>query len=290
MIRLLFVVFLVLAALPGCGGRPSTSPLVGPAEVRATGDEHAIESAVRVDRPIRLGAAAAGSLPIAPGNRGNDGAPTSETVHVMRRGDTLYSVARTHGVPLAALIDANGITDPTRVPAGAAILIPPPAAAPPRGAGITRPGPTPATPPRPSGRSAGPAAPGLSWPLRGRITRPYGTRGRRLHHSGIDIDGHLGETVRAAAAGEVIEAGVEGKYGRIVVIDHGEGLSTLYAHASRLLVRAGDRVDRNDPIAEVGRSGNARGTHLHFELRRNGRPVDPLPLLKNGVLPASEGR
>jgi murein DD-endopeptidase MepM/ murein hydrolase activator NlpD len=288
-IRLVSVLCLALAPTFGCGGRSSTAPLVGPAVPGATGDGHPAAPAVRIDRPIRLGAAA-GILPVAPGEQRADGAPEPATVHHMRRGDTLYSIARRHGVPLAALIEANGITNPSRVPAGAAIVIPPSATAPRRGAGNSRPRPAPATPPRPSGRPDAPATMNLSWPLGGRITRPYGTRANHPHHSGIDIDGQMGETVRAAAGGEVIEAGVEGRYGKVVMIDHGEGLSTLYAHASRILVRSGDRVDRNDPIAEVGRSGNARGTHLHFELRRNGIPLDPLPLLKSGVLPASEGR
>jgi len=78
----------------------------------------------------------------------------------------------------------------------------------------------------------------------------------------------------------VIRADVDGQYGRMVILDHGGGLTTLYAHASRLLVHVGDRVDAGDRIAEVGGSGNARGTHLHFEVRREDRPVDPVPLLR----------
>ncbi len=133
-------------------------------------------------------------------------------------------------------------------------------------------------------------SPVLAWPLRGRITSRFGRRGRHRHHEGVDIDGVFGEEVQAAASGTVVRAGREGRYGRIVVIDHGGGLSTLYAHASRLLVREGDEVRQGEPIAEVGRSGNARGTHLHFEVHRDGRPVDPLPILTTGTENARQAR
>ncbi|MFQ5877834.1 MAG: murein hydrolase activator EnvC family protein, partial [Acidobacteriota bacterium] len=105
--------------------------------------------------------------------------------------------------------------------------------------------------------------------------------GRR--HDGVDIDGRRGDTIVAAAAGRVAEAGTGRGYGKMVLIEHGGGLTTLYAHASKLLVRVGERVRAGEPVARVGRSGNARGTHLHFEVRRHGRPIDPLPLLRSGA-------
>jgi hypothetical protein len=70
----------------------------------------------------------------------------------------------------------------------------------------------------------------------------------------------------------------------MTIIDHGDGFATLYAHVRKLMVRVGDRVERGDPIAEVGRSGNATGTHLHFEVLRNGRPVDPIGYLETDAL------
>jgi len=127
---------------------------------------------------------------------------------------------------------------------------------------------------------------GIAWPLDGRITGGFGQRGRHHHHDGIDIDGTQGEEVRAVAPGIVVRSGSEGKYGKTVVIDHGNGVTTLYAHASRLLVREGDRVEQGDAIAEVGATGNAHGTHLHFEVRRDGRPVDPVPYLKPEMMGA----
>ena len=118
---------------------------------------------------------------------------------------------------------------------------------------------------------------------------PFNAPGRR-HHDGIDIDGELGQIIRAAAAGRVLEAWRDGRYGRVVLLDHGENLTTYYAHASRLLVEEGDWVEQGDPIAEVGCSGNAQGTHLHFEARRNGRPMNPLRLLPASIAVATSRR
>jgi murein DD-endopeptidase MepM/ murein hydrolase activator NlpD len=165
-----------------------------------------------------------------------------------------------------------------------------PGAPPPSGA-IPPPGAPPSSPPRtvPPGLTAPPGV-ALGWPLRGMITSRFGLRGRHHHHEGVDIDGTLGEEILAAASGTVVRSGREGGYGRTVVIDHGGGLTTLYAHASRLLVREGDEVQRGEPIAEVGRSGNARGSHLHFEVHRNGRPIDPMPMLRTTTAAAGDSR
>jgi len=124
----------------------------------------------------------------------------------------------------------------------------------------------------------------LAWPLRGSLTGKFGPRGKRSRHERIDIDGRAGDEINAAASGTVTEAGIRGKYGRMVIIDHGDGLATLYAHVRKLMVRVGDRIERGDPIAEVGRSGNATGSHLHFEVHRNSRPVDPIGYLQTDAL------
>ncbi|HET8948292.1 MAG TPA: M23 family metallopeptidase, partial [Candidatus Polarisedimenticolia bacterium] len=125
------------------------------------------------------------------------------------------------------------------------------------------------------------AAPALAWPIQGLITAPFGRRGKEDHHEGIDIDGQTGDPIHAAASGTVVFAGTHGDYGRTVVIDHGDGLRTVYAHASILKVQEGDPVRIGETIAEVGHSGNARGSHLHFEVRRDGRPVNPIPFLRS---------
>jgi murein DD-endopeptidase MepM/ murein hydrolase activator NlpD len=122
---------------------------------------------------------------------------------------------------------------------------------------------------------------GLVMPLRGSLTSRFGHRlhplFRRQHfHAGIDIAAPHGAAVRAAAAGTVLFAGWYGGYGKLVVVDHGEGTSTLYGHLSAILVTVGTRVTRDQVIGRVGSTGYATGPHLHFEVRQNGRPVDPL--------------
>jgi murein DD-endopeptidase MepM/ murein hydrolase activator NlpD len=99
-------------------------------------------------------------------------------------------------------------------------------------------------------------------------------------HAGVDLAAAEGEPVHAVLGGVVKAAGERGGYGQAVEIDHGDGVSTIYAHASELLVRPGDRVTPGQPIARVGHSGRATGDHLHLEVRVNGRPVEPGRALK----------
>jgi murein DD-endopeptidase MepM/ murein hydrolase activator NlpD len=99
--------------------------------------------------------------------------------------------------------------------------------------------------------------------------------GRLARHTGLDIPARHGTPILASGGGRVVSAGYKGAYGRTVVIDHGDGLSTLYGHASKLLVRAGDVVMPHQKIALVGSTGRSTGPHLHFEVIRNGRRVEP---------------
>lgn len=134
-------------------------------------------------------------------------------------------------------------------------------------------------------RSARVAA-GLRWPVAGRVTSPFGRRWGR-HHEGIDIAASYGDAILAAASGTVVLAGWYGGYGRTVIIDNGKDVTTLYGHASRLLVKIGEQVDAGQEIARVGASGVAQGPHLHFELRVRERAVDPLPMLAGLPAPAA---
>jgi len=121
----------------------------------------------------------------------------------------------------------------------------------------------------------------LAAPLAGAATSsPFGPRadpftGRPAHHSGLDLAAPAGTPIAASAAGVVVSAGARPGYGLAVEIDHGGGITTLYGHASELLVQAGQRVERGEAIARVGETGRATGPHLHFEVRTQGTPVDP---------------
>jgi murein DD-endopeptidase MepM/ murein hydrolase activator NlpD len=122
------------------------------------------------------------------------------------------------------------------------------------------------------------------WPLLGRIMSPYGGRqdpfsGEGATHTGVDISAQIGTPVKATADGIVTLAEWSNGYGRMVVIDHGNGLQTRYAHLSAFEVVAGQEVRRGDVIALSGSSGRATGPHLHYEVRLEGTPVNPYPYL-----------
>ena len=129
------------------------------------------------------------------------------------------------------------------------------------------------------------------------VSSRYGLRhdpftGRLARHSGLDIPARHGTPILASGGGRVVSAGYRGAYGQSVVIDHGDGLTTLYGHASKVLVRTGDVVMPHQKIALVGSTGRSTGPHLHFEVIRNGRRVEPQQYLAH-VLdkgPGTSGR
>jgi murein DD-endopeptidase MepM/ murein hydrolase activator NlpD len=122
------------------------------------------------------------------------------------------------------------------------------------------------------------SATGFAWPLSGNVTSGYGYRWGRMH-TGIDIDGSTGQPIRAAKAGTVISAGYMNGYGNTTVIDHGGGISTLSAHQSGFAASPGARVSQGQVIGYVGCTGNCYGDHLHFEVRVDGSPQDPMNYL-----------
>ncbi len=120
----------------------------------------------------------------------------------------------------------------------------------------------------------------FQWPLKqNQITDYFGWRKKRLHE-GIDLRARTGTPVFASASGEVIYAArTIRNFGRMVVVDHGQGWSSVYAHLSKMLVRVGQHVEQGQKIGLAGRSGRASGAHLHFEIRKEADPLDPLLLL-----------
>jgi murein DD-endopeptidase MepM/ murein hydrolase activator NlpD len=202
-----------------------------------------------------------------PADQGGYAAPTI----TVDPGDTLWEIARRYDTTVAALMAVNGL-DGATLRAGQELRIVG------RDDGGAVSGAV-GDDPRPA-----PAARDLMlWPLRGPITSPFGWRPLRIGgtnmHYGIDIDGHTGDPIVAATAGEVTFSGWMGGYGKLVIVERG-ATEYYYAHASELLVREGQRVDAGQVIARVGTTGRVTGSHLHFEIRENGSPVDPMPVLE----------
>jgi murein DD-endopeptidase MepM/ murein hydrolase activator NlpD len=131
-------------------------------------------------------------------------------------------------------------------------------------------------------RDARPAQIPTGYPATGSgvvITSDFGAPRGRTRHQGIDLSAPAGTAVRATADGIVVFAGRAGAYGRAVLIDHGGGWQTRYAHLKRIRIERGKRVTRGTVVGTVGHSGNASGAHLHYEVLRSGTPIDPRPYL-----------
>jgi len=183
--------------------------------------------------------------------------------HTVQAGDTVWSIARMHRMTPAAVVRLNSLADENRIQLGVILQV---TGGPP--ADLKR-----------RNRVSLAVRPAMAWPSRGVLTSRYGLRGRR-HHHGIDIGAPIGTPITAARDGVVKFVGWLGGYGALVILDHGAGLTTWYGHASRLLVEVGQRVQGGQVIARVGTTGNVTGPNLHFEVRRNNRPLDPLQFLR----------
>ena len=120
-------------------------------------------------------------------------------------------------------------------------------------------------------------------PIEGTITSRYGvsSRIRKSTHTGLDIAATSGTPIKVVAAGTVIAASYDGSYGKLVKVDHGNGVETWYAHTSKMYVKVGEQVEAGDVIAAVGSTGNSTGPHLHLEIRVNGEHVNPQDYLYN---------
>lgn len=134
--------------------------------------------------------------------------------------------------------------------------------------------------PQPASAPTQASSSGFQWPINARVTSEYGYRvhpvyGSRRLHAGIDIGAAGGTPIASANGGVVIFAGRQGGYGNTIIVDHGGGITTLYAHQSRLGASVGQAVNRGDVIGFVGATGTATGNHLHFEVRVNGSPTNP---------------
>lgn len=182
--------------------------------------------------------------------------------YVVKNGENLSVIASKFGLSANDLAKYNQINDPNKIRSGQLLTIPQTA--------------VPVTTTR--------QQISFVWPLQGEISSSYGWRNHPINkvlhfHGGIDIAAPTGATVRAAASGRIIQAGPMGDYGLGIVIDHGGGYTTWYGHNSYLLVRVGDNVVVNQPIARVGSTGVSTGPHLDFRIKHHNETVDPIKYL-----------
>jgi murein DD-endopeptidase MepM/ murein hydrolase activator NlpD len=192
---------------------------------------------------------------------------------VLQPGENLYRLSLYYGVPVESIVRANHIGDVSDLPIGARLQIPGARREPPPEsiASMVPPGPG-------AGASARDSGLDFAWPVSGKLSSRYGWRSGR-HHEGVDISARQGTPVHAAEAGRVIFSGRMGSYGQMIIVKHTGRYSTVYAHNRKNLVSQGDFVERGEVIAEVGRTGNASGPHVHFEVRRDRSTEDPLRYL-----------
>lgn len=181
--------------------------------------------------------------------------------HKVQRGENLTVIARRYKTTINAIVSENQLSN-TMVRAGQVLKVPTNQA------------------------SKAKQAPSWRMPTRGRLSDRYGYRNhpihkRRLFHAGIDVAAPRGTPIVAAMAGKVIFAGRRSGYGNLVIISHANGYSTRYAHCNTINVRNGQNIRSGQLIARVGATGLATGNHLHFEIRKNGKPVNPLSYVKH---------
>lgn len=210
----------------------------------------------------------------------------ADGVYVVGGGDTVFALAARFGTGVDALRSANGLGD-ERLEPGDVLHIPDPAGTPQaRLAAMQDTALLAAVVRLPQVRLAEQS---FAAPVHGRLSSPFGWRALAVNgnhfHAGIDLAVPLGTPVHAARDGKVVEARWDGSYGNVVFLDHGDGSQTRYAHLSRIAVTAGEVVRQGDVLGYAGSTGWSTGPHVHFELRFDGRAVDPLAYLRGGVGP-----
>ena len=220
--------------------------------------------------------------------------PTPPGYYRVKRGDTVLRIALDQGQSYRDIVRWNNLTDPNLIEVDQLLLVRPPAGkmtVKPLTSAAATPPTTPAPQKNADQRMAEPAAepkieavkpdappPGirLSWPAKGKVVEDF-VDGK---NKGIDIAGKLGDPIQAASDGRVVYAGNSLRgYGNLVIVKHDNTYLTAYAHNRNLLVKEGDAVRKGQKIAEMGDT-DANSVRLHFELRVNGKPVDPLPFLQ----------
>lgn len=189
------------------------------------------------------------------------------TYYEVKRGDTLWRISKLYDADVNAVVRANRLPDATKIVAGQKLFIPESK----RGGREEN-----YIQPTPGFNSSAK----LMWPVSGKVISYFGTKKGLVMNKGIDIEAEEGSDVVAADDGMVsfVEENMKG-LGKTVIIDHGNGLSTVYAHNSEILVKAGDTAAKNQVIAKVGKTGRASGPYLHFQVRKGHEPQNPFNYL-----------
>ncbi len=195
--------------------------------------------------------------------------------HVVERHQTLYRICKTYGVDMNEVASLNGLADPGKIQAGQRIFIP--------GAkqvlkvGIYVEDVARESFDKEKGKPSGML--NFMWPVEGPCAESFEETERRKH-LGIDITSPLGTLIRASGPGVVLYSGnaIRG-YGNVIILRHSEEFVTVYAHNQSNFVEEGMRVEKAQVIGKVGQTGRASGPHLHFEIRKNNKAIDPVPLL-----------
>ncbi len=187
---------------------------------------------------------------------------TSGLYHRVEKGQTLWQVAKAYNIELDQLVQANRLPDASKLEVGQLIFVP----------NVTgRRAPTSET----SRVSFDPN--GFAWPVQGKVVTHFGSRRGLVANKGIDIEARAGVAVKAARAGRVSFSDEQLRgYGKTVIIDHGDGFSTVYAHNELLLVHAGQQLQQGEVIARVGSTGHAAAPVLYFEIRKAHKPQNPI--------------
>ncbi len=231
----------------------------------ASANEVGLHTPLNAGHPLIIPDASYVPQALATAGEGGMGGAAGPVITV-QPGDNLWSLARSHGTTVEDLRSMNGL-DSDSLRAGQTLRLLP--------GNMATPG---------LAESAQASSADMVWPAAGIITSRFGYRTLRIGgsnmHYGLDLDGNVGDPFYAATAGVVTYSGWRGGYGNLVIIE-ADGIEYYYAHASSLDVSVGTSVKAGQLIGRIGTTGNVTGAHLHFEVRVNGTPVDPLPILES---------
>lgn len=185
-------------------------------------------------------------------------------IHTVQKDETVYRISRLYGTTVRRIIDENDLKDVYKLQIGTNLLVPVPL----KSSAFKK----------QINRGARGTINLFEWPTNGIFTSGFKWRWGRMHQ-GIDLADNTGTPIKAARSGVIEFAGEKGDYGNVVFIDHGNNIGTRYGHASKLLVKEGQYVYQGETIALVGNTGRSTGPHVHFEIRIDDKPINPLRYL-----------